>query len=275
LTLFHLLRPTIKLNGRSNFQQFVYSGGAVEVNLPVNNLAEDGLKKQLRGCGAFAAAGVRAAMQALDGSGVTGESLAATGIIVASRLGDQNTTSEFIDDLIDYGVDQGSPLKFAHSSHNAAASYIAKAFNIYGPAITSVNFEASFANGLILAQCWLKQGACDNVLLLQIESRSPLSEVLASYAKGCMPPTPETTALADSKAQCVAACLLLGNHALSTNASMEILLSRSEEIRDAPEEAAPLETPLTDPVRLMSAIFKTQQRQLVTIAGATCLIERI
>ena len=242
---------------------------AAGVNLPVNNLAEDGLKKQLRGCGAFITAGVRAAMEALHDSGITGESLAATGIIVTSRLGDQNTTSEFIDDLIDYGIDQGSPLKFAHSSHNAAASYIARVFNIYGPAVTSINFEASFANGLILAQCWLEQKTCHNVLLLQIESCSPLSEVLANYEKGCMTLPVATTAFADSKAPCMAACLLLGNQALNTN-RMQISLSRSAENCDTPEEAIPFETPLTDPVRLMIAVLKPQnRRQPVSISGMT------
>ncbi|MFA6104763.1 MAG: beta-ketoacyl synthase N-terminal-like domain-containing protein [Victivallaceae bacterium] len=247
---------------------------AAGVNLPVNNLPEDGLKKQLRGCGAFVTAGVRAAMQAMHDSGITGENLATTGIIVTSRLGDQNTTSEFIDDLIDYGIDQGSPLKFAHSNHNAAASYIAKLFNIYGPAVTAVNFEASFANGLILAQCWIEQGTCNNVLLLQIESCSLLSEVLVNYEKGCMTLPADTTAFADSKAPCAAACLLLGNHELNTNNSMRILLSSSAEISYAPEEI-PFETPLPDPARLITAVLKILPRQLVTIAGATYLIEKI
>ncbi len=245
---------------------------AAGVNLPVNDLAQPELKKQLRGCGAFVTAGVRAAVEALHDSGITGESLAMTGIIVTSRLGDQNTTSEFIDDLIDYGIDQGSPLKFAHSSHNAAASYIAKLFNIYGPAITSVNFEASFSNGLTLAQCWLEQGTCDNVLLLQIESCSPLSEVLANYEKGCTTLPSETTVFADSKAQCRAACFLLGNHASGTNHTAEILICRSEENCKTQADAAAMETPLPDPVRLMTAVLKPQNGQPVTISGLTIRI---
>lgn len=245
---------------------------ATEVNLAVNNLTEDRLKKQLRGCGAFVTAGVRAASQALHDSGISGERLATTGIIVASRLGDQNTTSEFIDDLIDYGIDQGSPLKFANSSHNAAASYIAKVFNIYGPAITSVNFEASFANGLILAKCWLEQGTCDNVLLLQIESCSPLSEVLLNYGKGCITLPSETTAFADSKAQCMAACFLLGNQTLSTSNRVQISISRSAEQCAAPAETAVIETTMADPVRLMSAVLNPLNEQPVTISGITIRI---
>ena len=142
---------------------------AVGVSLPNNSLIKSDFKKQLRSSGAFVTAGVRASEEALYGSGITEESLATTGIIVTSRIGDQNTTSEFIDELIGYGANQGSPLKFAHSVHNAAASYIAKQFNIYGPAVTAVNFDASFSNGLTLAQCWIEQRTCDSVLLLQIE----------------------------------------------------------------------------------------------------------
>ncbi|GEM_PF-2994062 len=248
------------------------------VSLPSNSLIENDLKKQLRSSGAFVTAGVRAAAETLNNSGSTQEDLATTGIIVTSRIGDQNTTSEFIDDLIDYGIDQGSPLKFAHSVHNAAAAYIANKFNIYGPAITAVNFEASFLNGLTLAQCYLEQGICDNVLLLQIESRSLLSQVLTNYANNCVAQIPlrptETTAFADSKAQCVAACFLLSNHALRTNGTMKISLSRSQENSKIPLESLPIETPLTDPVRLMSAILKPQKRQFVTIAGTTYLIEK-
>lgn len=250
----------------------------IGVSQPINSLIESDLKKQLRSSGAFITAGVRAAAETLHNSGITQENLATTGIIVTSRIGDQNTTSEFIDDLIDYGIDQGSPLKFAHSVHNAAASYIANKFNIYGPAITAVNFESSFLNGLTLAQCWLEQGTCDNVLLLQIESCSMLSWILTNYANNRAAQFPlrptETTAFADSKAQCVAACFLLSNHALRTDGAMKISLSHSQENGDHQVEPLPIETPLTDPILLMSAILKTQKKQLVKIAETTYLIEK-
>lgn len=252
---------------------------AIGVNLPINDSGQNDFKKQLRSSGAFVTAGVRAATEALHESGISEESLAKAGIIVTSRIGDQNTTSEFIDELIDYGANQGSPLKFAHSVHNAAASYIAKQFNIYGPAITAVNFEASFLNGLTLAQCWLEQGTCDNVLLLQIESCSLLSQALINYTNDCttLPsslPAIETTSFADSKAQCVAGCFLLGNYALNTNSNIKISLPRSEENSDGAKEPVAIETPLTDPLCLLSAILKTQKRQFVTIAGKTYLVEK-
>lgn len=248
---------------------------AAGINLPVNNQPDDGLKKQLRGCGAFITAGVRAAMEALHDSGLAGESLAKTGIIVTSMVGDQNTTSEFIDDLIDYGVDQGSPIKFAHSSHNAAASYIAKLFSIYGPAITSINFEAGFVSGLMLARCWLEQGTCDNVLLLQIESCSPLSEVLVNYGKNFTATlSPGTAVFADSKAQCQAACLLLGNRALNTNTRMQISMSSSSEKCEAAAYTAVMETILPDSLRVITAVLKSHNGQLVNINGIAYLIEK-
>ncbi len=266
----------IQINGIG----FCSSGGSIMKDLadaagfelPVNDQAEDGLKKQLRGCGAFVTAGVRAAMEAMHNSDLTGESLASTGIIVTSRIGDQNTTSEFIDDLIDYDITQGAPLKFAHSSHNAAASYIAKMFKFYGPAVTSLNFEATFANGLILAQCWLEQKTCENVLLLQIESCSKLSEILVNYNKGCMTLPSATSVFADSKAQCVAACLLLGNRALSKSNRVQISLSHSAENCAGTAEAVVLEAPLLDPERLITAVLNRQNEQFVTISGITIRI---
>lgn len=244
---------------------------------PSVNLIESEFKKQLRSSGAFVTAGVRAASETLYNSGITEEDLATTGIIVTSRIGDQNTTSEFIDELIDYGIDQGSPLKFAHSVHNAAASYIAKQFNIYGPSITAVNFEATFSNGLTLAQCWLEQGTCDNVLLLQIESCSVLSKILTSYANSrtILPfQITDNIAIADSRAQCVAACFLLSNRILSTNDAVKISILHSKENASIQEDKIAFETPLTDPLRLLSAILKGEERRCITISGKTYLIER-
>ena len=125
----------------------------------------------------------------------------------------------------------------------------------------------------MLAQCWLEQGTCDNVLLLQIESCSPLSEVLVNYGEKITHPLPpETAAFADSKAQCQAACLLLGNQALSTNARMRISMSSSSEKCEATTYAAVMETPLPDPLRVITAVLKPQNRQPVTIYGITIRI---
>lgn len=244
------------------------------VNFPLNTLHETDFKKQLRSTGAFVTAALRAATEALHESGITPENLSTMGIIVTSRIGDQNTTSEFIDELIDYGIDQGSPLKFAHSVHNAAASYIAKQFSIYGPAITAVNFEASFLNGLTLAQCWLEEGTCNNVLLLQIESSSLLSQALINYAntRKILPLlSTQKDLLANSKAQCLAACFLLGKTALHKD---KISISRSKENTEQTVEKAIIDTAMPDPIRLMSAILKVEKREFVTITSTTYMIEK-
>lgn len=238
---------------------------------------QDALRKQLRRRGAFIAAGVLAAMEALQDSGIAPEELAQAGIIVTSQLGDQNTTSEFIDDLLDYGTDQGSPIKFAHSSHNAAASYIATQFNIYGPAITSVNFTACFDNGMTLAQGWLEQGVCEHVLLLQIESDSPLSRVLRHYRTGHLEQTsaePEKTVQADSKAPCEAACLLFGKHGLKPDRQIRFSWSSPVIGENVTAETAIADTLLAEPVRLLTAILRPQNRQAVILGGKCGLVEK-
>lgn len=207
------------------------------------------LKKQLRRSGAFATAGAYAAANALDNQGFSSERLEKTGIIVTSSIGDQNTTSDFIDEMIDYGAGQGSPIKFAHSSHNTAASYIAKLFSIHGPAITAINLEETFANGLRLATCWLADKTCDDILLLQIESHSHLSRVLASSEYSDEQKAfPASTS--SRKAPCEAACLLLSRDG---ETSWQLPSLSCDAV--SANFAARLDSRLIEPIKMITAIL--------------------
>ena len=171
-------------------------------------------KKQLRRTGAFHASAVRAVVGA-GANGLSEERLANAEIILVSRFGDQDTTGRFIDDLIDFGMDQGSPIKFAHSNHNTAAAYVAKILNIGGAVATLINFENTFINGLRLAMAHLEQGIERDVIVIHVESCSELVNILANGMKGI---EQETTSLsADEKVRCKAGCLLLSNIADELN----------------------------------------------------------
>jgi 3-oxoacyl-[acyl-carrier-protein] synthase II len=87
------------------------------------------------------------------------------GVILATGFGPHVTTFGFLDEIINYGDGNVSPTIFSHSVHNAAASYIALALNSRGPTLTLTRYAFSFQEALMLAQCWIDQGRCQNVLV--------------------------------------------------------------------------------------------------------------
>ena len=87
------------------------------------------------------------------------------GVILATGFGPHETTFDFLDEIIAYGDSNVSPTIFSHSVHNAAASYIALALDSRGPTLTLTRYAFSFQEALMLAQCWIDQGRCQNVLV--------------------------------------------------------------------------------------------------------------
>lgn len=166
-------------------------------------------RKQLRRCGAFHSAAVRSACGA-GAAVMPADRLAEAEIILLSRFGDQDTTGNFIDDLIDYGNTQGSPIKFAHSNHNTAAAYVARTLGAGGAIITLVNFEHVFVNALSLAAAHLELGRERDVILIQVESLSKLSGILMNGLKG-IEPEKNVFLSANEKVLCEAGCLILSN----------------------------------------------------------------
>lgn len=94
------------------------------------------------------------------------------GIILLTSLGPHATTFGFLDDIIDYGEKEASPIKFSHSVHNAAAYYVAAALGSRGPATTIATFDYPFEKGFQLANVWLSQGRVTRVLVGCVEELS-------------------------------------------------------------------------------------------------------
>jgi 3-oxoacyl-[acyl-carrier-protein] synthase II len=86
------------------------------------------------------------------------------GVVLATAFGPHVTTFRFLDDILQFGDGAVSPTVFSHSVHNAAASYIATALNVRGPALTLSQLGDSFQQALLLAEAWLAEERCDGVL---------------------------------------------------------------------------------------------------------------
>ncbi|MCP4176379.1 MAG: hypothetical protein GY756_01270 [bacterium] len=97
--------------------------------------------------------------------------LSRTGIILATAFGPHNTAFSFLDDIIEYGENNVSAIKFSHSVHNAAASYIALLLGITGPTLTVTQFKFPVQHAFILAQSWLESNICDNVLVCCVDEK--------------------------------------------------------------------------------------------------------
>ena len=91
------------------------------------------------------------------------------GVIVATGLGPHARMFRFLDGILDFGDTSALPIDFSHSVHNAAGAYITELLDLRGRSFTITDFEAAFEQAVLLAQCWLAQGACSYVLLGGVE----------------------------------------------------------------------------------------------------------
>ena len=105
--------------------------------------------------------------------------LSKTGVILATAFGPHNTTFSFLDDILEYGEDSVSAIKFSHSVHNAAASYIALLLKITGPTLTVTQIKFPIQHALILAANWLNDDTCDNVLVCCVDEKGELYDEVA------------------------------------------------------------------------------------------------
>jgi 3-oxoacyl-[acyl-carrier-protein] synthase II len=106
-----------------------------------------------------------AAYDAVAESGAPLENPERVGIIFATAFGPHTTTFSFLDDILNYGDAGVSPTIFSNSVHNAAVSYISNTLKIKGPTWTITRFRDPFRQALLLAQVWLEEGRCDQVLV--------------------------------------------------------------------------------------------------------------
>jgi 3-oxoacyl-[acyl-carrier-protein] synthase II len=143
------------------------------------------LSKKLRRADKFTKMAVLATHDSLvDGeaySELSKFNLDRTGLILATAFGPHNTNFSFLDDILEYGENNVSAIKFSHSVHNAAASYIALLFNITGPTVTVTQFKFPIQHALNLASCWLNDNICDNVLVCCVDERGAVFDIAAEY----------------------------------------------------------------------------------------------
>lgn len=97
--------------------------------------------------------------------GIAFEKPERVGIVFATGFGPHTTTFRFLDDILNYGDAGVSPTVFSGSVHNAAVSYVSQLLKIKGPTWTITRFRNPFEEAMALAQTWLDEGRCDQVLL--------------------------------------------------------------------------------------------------------------
>lgn len=102
-------------------------------------------------------------------------------VIIATAFGPHDTTFAFLDEILDFGDVEVSPILFSHSVHNAAASYVATILGCRGPACTIADFESPLHAGLRTAELWLRAGRCKDALVGYVEETSkPMNYAMAT-----------------------------------------------------------------------------------------------
>ena len=153
----------------------------------INNtiLKDKILSRKLRRADKFTKMAVLAAYDSLSDGGAFNDlsiiNLDKTGLILTTAFGPHNTTFSFLDDILEYGESNVSAIKFSHSVHNAAASYIALLLNITGPTVTVTQFNFPVQHALNLASCWLKDNVCENVLVCSVDERGNVFDIAAKH----------------------------------------------------------------------------------------------
>ena len=134
------------------------------LNLNLSTLDNYINPRKIRRLDSFSKTALLSAFLAIKDSGIILADSARTGIIIGTGNGPLNTTFEFLDNIIDYGDESSSPLLFANSVHNAAASHISMIMGITGPCLALTTFEHTVSNVFKTAEYWLKSGQVDYVL---------------------------------------------------------------------------------------------------------------
>lgn len=157
----------------------VSAEGRPAYRIDAEDLIDRTVLKQSRRADRFSRLAVLTAHDALMDAGLDIEDAAeSTGIILATAFGTHSTIFKFLDDIIDYGECNVSPTTFAHSIHNAAASYVASALKCNGPNMTITQFHFSFHQALMLAYAWLQEERVDRVLLGAVDECSAAMEYI-------------------------------------------------------------------------------------------------
>ncbi len=167
--------------------------GRPAYTIPAEALSDKAVLAKLRRADRFSQMAVLAAWDALHDSGVRVEDPGRVAVILATAFGPHVTTFKFLDDILNFGDAGTSPTTFSHSVHNAAASYVALALGLRGPALTLAQFSFPFHEALRLADCWLAEDRCDYALVGALDELGSVlqyvcSRKLATAADGRIQP---------------------------------------------------------------------------------------
>jgi len=139
-----------------------------------------GSLKGLRRADNFSKIAVLAAKSALDDSLLSGIEKDRIGLILVSAFGPHITTFRFLDDILNYGDNQVSPILFSNSVHNASASYISTNLNLQGPTLSITHFTQGLLQASYIAQSWLGENRCDYILLGHVDQSGKELEYILS-----------------------------------------------------------------------------------------------
>ncbi len=130
----------------------------------------DHLSRDLRRAEEFIQLAVLAAQQALAAApGVDGQR---TGIYLGTAFGPMQCNLDVLHDLV--MAEPISPTLFSHSVFNAAAGYISRICQIYGPALTLNSYGWPFFCALQSGWDAITDHSLDQALVLQVETYSSL-----------------------------------------------------------------------------------------------------
>lgn len=121
-----------------------------------------------------------AAYDAVAQSGSPLDNPERVGIVLATAFGPHNTTFGFLDEILTYGDAAVSPTVFSNSVHNAAVSYISNTLKIKGPTWTITCFDRPVQQALQVAQVWLAEGRCDQVLVGAVDESGPVLDYICA-----------------------------------------------------------------------------------------------
>jgi hypothetical protein len=163
------------------------SGSAHAYPVDLALFGDKGLLSRMRRADRLSQLAVLAAGDAYRDAGLAATASESTGIVVATGFGPHVTTFRFLEEILTYGDQGPSALVFSHSVHNTAASYLATLLDLRGPAVTVAQTGFAFHEALLLAESWLAENRCEQVLVGAAEE---LGEVMryACHVK-CPPPS--------------------------------------------------------------------------------------
>ena len=116
---------------------------------------------------------IEAAHQAL--SAIPDADLSRVGIVATFFLGCLMYSVRFYRQISNEGRRFGSPILFPETVFNSPVSHVVSVLGIGGPVYSQIGDKSCWANGLRTAECWLRNGSADHVIVLGAEEFDPIA----------------------------------------------------------------------------------------------------